>query len=517
MFKHQQYHFYYLLEILTLTIITSIFCFKFHIAYNEMDIFPYAKATFLHGLSPSWYLDFKFPSNFLFNYILGFFMSRYDSFAIIILGRVLSYIFICYSYIYLSRVLKLSFFTSTVTYIIFLYFFKNGIGDAGEWMVGGLEAKVFAYSISIFSLSSFLKNNYKRGFLFAGLSLSIHLLVGVYNLFCLIPLIISALKQKKIDFINLIQAIFYFMITGIIGISEIINSFFLNTSQVIQNKGWDIYVNIRVPHHVIPNLSSDTWIKLIILTIITLLFLKSKCHTKRLVALYSLSSVIVIIIGFIVYYFLESHYMRYYFFRFSDIILPFLTLLLIATLYHRIKYIYLLLIGLVIIPSIIKKDSTSEFLSSKSYNINTIKEKTNQVSHKGSSGIDTKINEWIIQNTNESDKFIVPPDKLYFCMNTGREIFVSWWILPNQQEYKSTNTIPQDMIEWYNRLKLLNLNTDFNNLRDIKNNYTKLDKQSILDIQSNYTNIKYILTPITMKLDFPIAKQTDYQLLYLIQ
>ena len=102
-----------------------------------------------------------------------------------------------------------------MTYIIFLYFFKNGIGDAGEWIVGGLEAKVFAYSFSFFSLASFLKYNHTRGLLFAGLSLSIHLLVGVYNLFCLIPLLFSILYKKKIAFINIVKGISYFIITGI--------------------------------------------------------------------------------------------------------------------------------------------------------------------------------------------------------------------------------------------------------------------------------------------------------------
>lgn len=498
---------YYLLEILILTIITSLFCFEFKISYNEMEIFTYAKATFSNGLSPNWYLDFKFPSNFLFNYVVGFFMSRYDSFVIILLGRVLSYILISYSYIYLSRVLKLNFFTSALTYIIFLYFFKNGIGDAGEWIVGGLEAKVFAYSLSFFSLASFLKHNHKRGFLFAGLSLSIHPLVGAYNLFCLIPLLFSILYKKQFEFINILKGISYFIITGIIGISEIINSLLLNTSQITQEKGWDIYVNIRVPHHVIPDFSSDTWIKLITLTLVTLLFLKSKHHTKKLVALYSLSSIILIIIGFIIYYFLESHYMRYYFFRFSDAILPFLTLLLISTLHHRIKYIYLLIISLVIFPNIINKDSTSGLLSSQSYNINSIKEKTNQ---------DGKMSEWIIQNTNESDQFIIPPDKLYFCMNTGREIFVSWWMLPEQYDYKSATNIPSDMIEWYNRLKLLNQNMNFSTLKEVKKNYSKLDTQSILNIQSTYKSIKYILTTTSKKLDFPIVKKTEKQILYQI-
>lgn len=516
MLKYKQYYFYYLLEILILTIITSIFCFKFSIAYNEMDIFPYAKATFSNGLSPGWHLNFKFPSNFLFNYTLGFFMSKYDPFLIIILGRILSYIFISYSYIYLSRILKLNFFTSSLTYIIFLYFFKNGIGDAGEWIVGGLEAKVFAYSLCIFSLSSFLKDNHKRGFLFAGLSLSMHLLVGVYNLFCLIPLLLSCLKQKKIEFINLLQGISYFMIAGIIGISEIINSLFLNTSQIIQEKGWDIYVNIRVPHHVIPDFSSNTWIKLIILTLVTLLFLKSKHHTKRLVALYSLSSIIIIVIGFVIYYFLESHYMRYYFFRFSDVILPFLTLVLIATLHHRIKYIYLLLISIIIIPNIIKKDSLSEFLSSKSYNINSIKAKTNQLHRKQESSQDTKISEWIIQNTNNSDQFIVPPDNLYFCISTEREIFVSWWMLPSQYDYKSVENLPSDMIEWYDRLKLLNQKKDFNTLKEVNLNYITLNRQSILDIQNTYRNIKYILMPSDVELEFPIAIKTNTHVLYYI-
>lgn len=516
MFKHKQYYFYYLLEIFILTVITSIFCFKFYIAYNEMDIVPYAKATFLNGLSPNWYLDFKFPSNFLFNYILGFFMSKYDLFTIIIIGRILSYVLISYSYIYLSRVLKLSFFTSTGIYIIFLYFFKHGIGDAGEWIVGGLEAKVFAYALSIFSLSSFLKDNYKRGFLFAGLSLSVHLLVGVYNLLCLIPLLFSNLKKKKNEPLNLLQGICYFIITGIIGIAEIINSLFLNTSQIIQNKGWDIYVNIRVPHHVIPDFSIETWSILITFTIFNLLFLKSKHYTKKFIALYSLSSIVIIIIGFIVYYSFESHYMRYYFFRFSDVMLPFLTLLLVSTLDHKIKYICLLVISLIISPSIIKNDSISEFLSNKSYSINYIKDKTNQISSKGGNGIDSRIKEWILQNTNKSDQFIIPPDNLYFCMNTERKIFISWWMLPNQYDYKSVANLPSNMIEWYNRLKLLNQNNDFNTLKEVQLNYISLNRESIIDIQKKYTFLKYIVMPSHIELNFPIAIKTNAQILYSI-
>ena len=203
MHSTKKHYFHYLLGTFILTIITIVFCFEFKISYNEMDIFTYARATFQQGFSPEWYQKFQFPSNFLFNWILGFLMSNYNPFKIIILGRVLSYILISYSFIYLSRTLKLTFLTSILTYIIFIYFFKDGIGDAGEWMVGGLESKVFAYSFAIFSLSSFLRKKNSVGFLFAGLALSTHLLIGIYNLFCLIPLLALISYRKKIDFLNI--------------------------------------------------------------------------------------------------------------------------------------------------------------------------------------------------------------------------------------------------------------------------------------------------------------------------
>ena len=67
------------------------------------------------------------------------------------------------------------------------------------------------------------------------------------------PIIFYISYRKKIDFFDILKSIPYFILTGIIGISEIVNSFFLNTSQITQNRGWDIYTQIRVPHHLIPN------------------------------------------------------------------------------------------------------------------------------------------------------------------------------------------------------------------------------------------------------------------------
>ena len=497
-----------LLELIILFSITILLYFKFEITHNEMDIIPYAKSTYYNGLKPNWHINLQFPSSFLFNWLLGFFLEGSNPFKIIIIGRIISFLLISYSYRLLTKALKLNLFLSTVSFFFFLYFFGNGIGDAGEWIVGGLESKVIAYSFAIISLASFLKKRYKTSFLFSGLSLSVHLLVGAYNIFCLIPLLVIIAKSNRTQFFMLLKASIYFFITGIIGVSEILSSLTNNTSKEVLERGWDIYVNIRVPHHLIPDFSTKTWVLLILLTIVNLYFIKNKETIKKLLAYYALFSVLILLIGLIIFHFFDSHYLRFYFFRFSDVILPLISILLLLSTISTAKYIIALAISCFVIPKSVQKSNIKEIVNKTSYDINHIKEKTEK---------DKQMTRWILNNTNENNLFIIPPENLYFRLNTQRNIFISWWMLPNQQEYKSTNTIPQEMIEWYNRLKLLNLNTDFNNLRDVKNNYTKLDKHSILDIQSNYTNIKYILTPITMKLDFPIAKQTDYQLLYLIQ
>ena len=508
LYSNNKYYLFLLLETIILTLIIMIFCFEFKISYNEMDVFTYAKASYENGLNTGWYKYFQFPANFLFNWTLGLFMFYFNPFKVILIGRILSYILISQAFIYLSRTLKLTFLTSVLTFIIFIYFFKSGIGAAGEWIVGGLESKVFAYSFAIFSLSSFLRKKNRFGFLFAGLAISTHLLIGIYNLFCLMPIIFYISYRKKLIFFDILKSIPYFILTGIIGISEILNSFCLNTSQIIQDRGWDIYTQIRVPHHLIPNFSKETWAIIIVSTIINLIFISNKNKTIKYIALYCLFSILIIIPGFIIYYFYELHYLRFYFFRFCEIMMPLLTLLLIATINHKIKFVTLFLIlATIILPSVIQERKISKFLSLKSYNINLIKNKTDE---------DKIMTEWINSNTMKDDIFIISPEKIYFCMNTEREVFISWWMLAKQNDYKSVENIPTEMIEWYNRLHLLNLNNEFTTLSEVKKNYLKLDEHAILDIQKTYKSVKYILMPSYIELDFPIAIKTEKQILYSI-
>jgi len=94
-------------------------------------------------------------------------------------------------------------------------------------MVGGADTKVFAYGFSILSLSSFLQSKYARGMFFAGFSLSFHLLIGLYNFFCLIPILVFFQRKNNIYWVSILKSLPVFFIAGGIGCFGVINHFFL--------------------------------------------------------------------------------------------------------------------------------------------------------------------------------------------------------------------------------------------------------------------------------------------------
>ena len=494
------------IEIITLVIITIFFCFKPSIAYNEMFVIPYAKVTFNNTLSAI--QNFEIPSQLIFNAIVGFFAINFSIIKVIFIGRILSYILLIISYVRLAKSIDLNILMTVSSYIVFLFYFRHGIGDAGEWFVGGLETKVFAYCFVLLSLSSFIRNNIKWGMIYSGLSLSFHLLVGGYHLFCLIPFFLITQSVDKNFFVKLLKSIPYFLISGFLGLIEAFSSFFLSDQSGIEKVGWDIYVNVRVPHHTVPEFSIKTWLILIIFTVINIIFLKSKNQTKRYLSSYSLFTVVILLIGLLIYYNFDSHYLRYYFFRSSDVILPLITILLFASINRKIQYIFLLIIALNILPTEINRIS-SHIINLK----HNIKEIKNNTSRPGKFN-DIKMTKWIKKNLKKESDFIIPPDDLYFWLNTEKSIFVSWCVLPNQEKYKTIKNLPTDMIEWYERLKLINKNNDFNTLDEVKHNYITLNEKEILFINKNYPKYNHILMPNNNRLDFPIIHSTDISTLY---
>jgi len=498
-------------QALLLSLITFFICFRLYISYNETDVIPYAK-SFYNGswLERDWYLNLKIQYRFLFSWITGYFSDRFGITETIIIGRLLSYVFFSAVYLKIAKTIGLQFITTLLSFIIFLIFFRESI-FATEWMVGGFETKVFSYAFALLSLAAFIDKKYRSGLLFAGLSLSFHILIGFYNLICLIPVIVLEQSRDKNHFLKIIKSSYLFFISGIIGFYGIYTQPAQGLDSEIVVKGWEIYVNIRVPHHTNPHFSNTTYLVLAVFTVANLLFLRSKRTAIKSLSLYSLFSVLILIVGLFVSRFGDSQYLRFYFFRFCAEIQPLITILLLSSIFPvgffkvpikklkpGISYLLAIFAVAIILFFTVPSDQLNPFFKSSNYNIENIK---------NANSPDIAMMEWIKQNTSENAVFIVNPDYQYFYIHAERAILALWKHVPQS---------PREIIEWHNRLKMLNRNKDFKNRSDLVANYPSLTTEEVMKIIEVYPEVVFILMPHDSQINLPIAHETaKYKLFYI--
>lgn len=492
----------HLIQAVTVFVIIFLFSFKINISYNEMDVTPYGRAFYnIDWLKNDWYLNLRIPYRSLFSYPIGFFSDNFGFLNTIYIGRVISYILIAVSVTKLVNTISDN--KYSIYYLlaltIFFYYFRLGLG-AGEWMVGGLDTKVFAYGFALLSISSFINNNIKRWLLFSGITLSFHILIGFYNLLSFLPLIITLSRNNRIYIHNVIKYIPFFILTGSIGIYGIIDVL-IGETKSISNIGWDIYVNIRVPNHTIPNLfSKKIWVFIFLFSATNIyILLKTKKERFKLLSAYALTTASISLVGlgvFLLYG--SSSILKYYFFRFSDVMLPLLTIVSITYfIYEKIKTL----------PVKVKTISYySTIIAIYVFLLFSAKNTYTEIRTKSSTELyDLEMIDWVNNNTSTDDVFIVKPDSDMFYINYERPILVSWKHSPQNND---------DLIEWYNRLKLLNGGEDFTTIGEVKKGYANITEDQVLSIKKAYSNLKYILISRPKILKFPISHQTTENTLY---
>jgi hypothetical protein len=114
---------------------------------------------------------------------------------------------------------------------------------------------------------------------------------------------------------------------------------------------------------------------------------------------------------------------------------------------------------------------------------------------------------WVKTNIDSEKVFIIEPDQSFFYINYERPAFVTWKHSPQNNE---------TIIEWYNRLKLLNKGKDFKSIKDININFKNLSEEEIIAISKSYPNLAYILMPQPTELKFPKLYSTDKYTLFKI-
>jgi len=146
---------------------------------NELDVLPiarqFADSTWL---PQDWYLNQDPTYRRLFQMIFGNLIVTFGFLKTSIFGRFLTYSLIASGLVKIKQALGLSNLAFYVVIAAFLGWQREQGIIAHEWIVGGLEAKSFAYGFVLLAWSFLLKRSWSLVFLLLGFATSFHVLVG---------------------------------------------------------------------------------------------------------------------------------------------------------------------------------------------------------------------------------------------------------------------------------------------------------------------------------------------------
>ena len=334
-------------------------------SWNEVDVLPLAK----HYADPSWvsqdwYLSQSGGYRLLFERTVGWLIVSFGFLATSIIGRLFCYSLVATGLVLIGRKLRLSL---PFLLLATIFFAGQGVGQgaiAGEWMVGGLEAKAVAYGLILIAIALMLAGRYRGMALLLGLATSFHVLVGGWAFlttlgwFCLRPSNrLSKLKDKYLLLLLL------YATASACAFPSILQQLTSNTQSAIAPSY--IYVFFRLSHHLNPSSWNNfLWIKLTVHLLLlgaSIVWIKRQADRQGRspayfaqigLAEFTLVSLIPFIGGLAIAPFdSQGQWLQYYPFRFGDVMLPLTAFLLVAcVLEHqtlsrkRIKSLFLVML-----------------------------------------------------------------------------------------------------------------------------------------------------------------------------
>ncbi|MCB0713163.1 MAG: hypothetical protein KDD67_12605 [Ignavibacteriae bacterium] len=511
-------------QLLLLWLIIIARCFLFNdFANNEVDVLPSARQQAEGEWLPGdWYLNREIGYRMVFNGMVGPLISSLGFIYGAVVGRLLLYLLFATAVLYFFRTFNIRFAFGLLLLILFL---NNQSLIAGEWMAGGLETKAVAWPLALFAIAAFARKNWSLGLATAGAALSFHILVGIYLLPCIGLALL--LNRKEYPIGKILKRGWIFVLTGSWGLYAIVRQLIAGSGG---GEGWSIYVNLRVPHHVLPDLwKGSFWIvELLVGVFAAILLLRiARSPQLRFFAALVLGSAFLFGIGLIIWLAGVTDLLRFYWFRFPDTVIPFAVAMMIALLLSYLFERYpaggsvqesagdslarsrsrswsrmkqggeLALIGLLLVLSvseIVRKIQTFD-----------------PVLGWGATPY-VPMFDWIGENTPKNATFMIDPAMQEFYVRAERSLFVSFKHSPQSAE---------DMVEWYRRLVLCNggiplEGKGFGAAKKIKENFYQLDSAHIAVIAKEY-GINYYLGKTDQSLPFERIHQEGEFTLYRVQ
>ncbi|GAB4503560.1 MAG: hypothetical protein Fur0043_05520 [Anaerolineales bacterium] len=491
------------ITLLWILIITKVFTLSFY--DNEYDTLPDARQD-VHPewLPEDWYLNLDIGYRSLFNLMAGNLVNLLGFRNGAYVSRGIGYLAVAMGVYLLFRTVKIRF---SLAFLCLFFFLKSQSLVAGEWILGGAETKTLSYAFVFLALACFLQKKYLTAFALSGLAASFHVLVGFYALFCTAVAILLN-KEWRCEWQKILLNAWPVAITGINGIKVLLTQSFSSASPDADS-GWMIYVTYRVPHHLYPaTWEGWEWIARFGLGILLfgLLLVWQKSNSAKFLATYGWASAGLFLVGRLIYISGKTTLLRYYWFRFPDTMIPFLTTLLSAYILERILDSQLTLPRLTVKQQIqvrlmlkwaFQLGVVALLIISMWLSTSRLHQELQDLKKAESTDPLLTTMRWISVNTPRQAVFLINPSILEFYIYAERAVFVTWKTSPQ--------TAP-DMLEWYHRLLLCNggqppYRSGYASTMELQNNFYALDEEQINRIVQRY-DIDYYLGSSQQNLSF---------------
>jgi hypothetical protein len=335
---------------------------------NESHYLPKAKHTWdpTFAAGNDLFLD-SHDSHFLTTLIAGALAKYFELATVAWIGRVICWILFAIAWHRLTAALEVPRLLRAIALAIWILLVQY-CNLAGEWFVGGFEAKSFAYPLAIIGLAQIVRDRWTSGWLWLGASVAFHPVVGgwigisCFVLYCLLPTPVKRVPQNLAGWLGGFAL-------GMIGVWPALSG--LGGQDVVDGlSAAKIHVHLRLAHHLNPRgftlyrvLSASACLGLC--SWATWLWLKHQqpfqpnrsgmlVRLREIVldrplgklVLITWLSVLIALVGWGIDTLgvltgrevLAARLLRFYWFRWSDVAIPLITSLLLATTVTRLSF-----------------------------------------------------------------------------------------------------------------------------------------------------------------------------------
>lgn len=509
-----------LLEILAVLGVFILSCLLTdNMAVNEVDVLPLAKQyTNPDWIPKDWYLNQPPGYRVLFQTLFGRLIVIWEFLPTSIVGRLICYCLVSWGLVLIARKLKLSLPLLLIAISCFLWLNQGAI--AGEWIVGGLEAKAVAYGLVLLAIGLMLGQQYRLMAFILGLATSFHVLVGGYAFLTTLGWLIV---RQKTHLFSLRYGLILLLYLGgsVFAIQSVLQQLVMPVTAGSRLASY-IYVFLRLPHHLDPSVwTKDGWIKLMVYILILLISVCiirlqapinfSQEYSARIELFkFTLLGLVPFILGLAIARFdSQGVFLQFYPFRLGDVMLPLTTFLLFACALQQIftRQRKRLMLTSIVVVGLIFSFKTVYFLK-QGLALSHFPSEQQGVTHEWKN-----ISQWIKTNTPKNAIFISSPVEFTnFSWMTERPTIAKFKLFPQNKS---------GILDWYERMQDLSggnfpassVYRGFKAAEQISTKYKSLNTVQVKQIMSKY-QADYIMTALSQQLNLPIAYKNSSYILY---